>query len=242
MRLLKELPQIETALKSGELSLSNASALQHFFTREEKGKSYSETQKNSLVAVVTGKSRRECDALLAGLAPEPARAERARPISATQTEIRFTANQELMQKIEKLRGLLSHQNPNPSYAELFDMLAELALKRLDLEKKPERKPAGKPATLTPPAEVALPTEKSRNIPQALRTQVWKRDRGQCTYENNKTGVRCGTKHLLEFHHIQDFSVGGQHTLENLTLRCRCHNLYAAIQTLGSTLMNQYLRE
>ncbi|OFZ55188.1 MAG: hypothetical protein A2428_11620 [Bdellovibrionales bacterium RIFOXYC1_FULL_54_43] len=50
MRLLKELPGIEPALKSGELSLSNASALQHFFKSEQKnrGKTYSPVaRKNS---------------------------------------------------------------------------------------------------------------------------------------------------------------------------------------------------
>ncbi|HLE00670.1 MAG TPA: hypothetical protein VJB59_10455 [Bdellovibrionota bacterium] len=63
MRLLKELPEIEPALKTGELSLSNASALQHFLKGEKKdrGKTYSHIAKKELVAKVTGKSRRDCD-------------------------------------------------------------------------------------------------------------------------------------------------------------------------------------
>ncbi|MEK7691174.1 MAG: hypothetical protein AAB425_09155, partial [Bdellovibrionota bacterium] len=81
MRLLKELPQIEPALKSGELSLSNASALQHFFKNEAKHnqKTYSGAQKQKLVEDVTGKSRRQCDTLLAALAPDMSRPETARP-------------------------------------------------------------------------------------------------------------------------------------------------------------------
>lgn len=94
MRLLKDLPELETALKSGALSLSNASALQHFFKKEEKSKSYSQDQKKTVVQETLGKSRRECDKMLAGLAPTPERQEQSRPISATQTEIRFTATQE----------------------------------------------------------------------------------------------------------------------------------------------------
>ena len=72
MRLLKELPQIEPAIKSGELSLSNASALQHFFKKESRNqqKTYSDVQKHKLVQDVTGKSRRDCDTLLAALAPD----------------------------------------------------------------------------------------------------------------------------------------------------------------------------
>ncbi|HLE01619.1 MAG TPA: HNH endonuclease [Bdellovibrionota bacterium] len=251
MRLLKALPEIESALKTGELSLSNASALQHFLKGEEKdrGKTYSHTAKKELVAKVTGKSRRDCDRLLAELAPEAPRAEHARPISATQTEIRFTAEETLLAKIEKLKALLSHRNPNPSYAELIEMLADMALKRLDPEQKPEVKEAQEPKqelkkkTLlaTPPAEKSK-AKRTRHIPQKLRSAVWKRDQVQCTFINKETGVRCGSKHLLEIHHLKDFSLGGKHTLDNLTLRCQCHNVHAAIQTYGSSLMNRYLKD
>ena len=254
MRLLKDLPEIEPALKTGELSLSNASALQHFLKGEQKnrGKTYSQFAKKELVAKVTGKSRRDCDRLLAELAPETPRPEQARPISANQTEIRFTAEETLLAKIEKLKALLSHRNPNPSYAELIEMLADMALKRLDPEQKadatpeqkgeprPEENPAEKRAA-TPPAEKSK-AKQTRHIPQKLRSAVWKRDQGQCTFINKETGVRCGSKHLLEIHHLKDFSLGGKHTLDNLTLRCRNHNLHAAIQTHGSSLMNRYLRD
>ncbi|HLE00595.1 MAG: hypothetical protein A2428_16255 [Bdellovibrionales bacterium RIFOXYC1_FULL_54_43] len=252
MRLLKELPEIEPALKTGELSLSNASALQHFFKGEQKdrGKTYSPVAKKELVAKVTGKSRRDCDRLLAELAPETPRPENARPISATQTEIRFTAEETLLAKIEKLKSLLSHRNPNPSYAELIEMLADMALKRLDpeqkadatLEPRPEENPAEKRAA-TPPAEsIKRIPKQTRHIPQKLRRSVWKRDQGQCAFINRETGVRCGSNHLLEIHHLRDFSLGGKHTLDNLTLRCRNHNLHAAIQTYGSSLMNRYLKD
>ena len=246
---------IEPALKTGELSLSNASALQHFFKGEQKdrGKTYSQFAKKELVAKVTGKSRRDCDRLLAELAPETPRPEQARPISATQTEIRFTAEETLLAKIEKLKALLSHRNPNPSYAELIEMLADMALKRLDPEQKadaapeqkgeprPEENPEEKRAAAPPEESIKRATKQTRHIPKKLRSAVWKRDQGQCTFINKKTGVRCDSKHLLQVHHLKDFSLGGEHTLNNLTLRCRNHNLHAAIQAFGNSLMNLYLR-
>ncbi len=238
MRLLKDLPEVEPALKNGTLSLSNASALQHFFKREEKPRSAADKQE--VLNNVMGKSRRECDVHLASLAPEAPKRDRSRAVSATQTEIRFTADEELMQMFEKLKSLLSHRNPNPSYAELFTMLAKLALKRLDPEQKPKGK-ADKSIPATPPAEVDPSNEKSRYIPQALRRAVWKRDQGNCSYVNGETQLRCGSRHLLEIHHIQDFSLGGRHTLENLTLRCQAHNLHTALLTHGSGVMSRYLR-
>ena len=206
------------------------------------------------MAKVTGKSRRDCDRLLAELAPETPRPEHTRPISANQTEIRFTAEETLLAKIEKLKALLSHRNPNPSYSELIEMLADMALKRLDPEQKadaaPEQKGELRPeetsaekCAATPPAEsIKRVKNRTRHIPQKLRSAVWKRDREQCTFINKETGVRCDSKHLLQIHHLKDFALGGKHTLDNLTLRCQCHNVHAAIQTYGSALMNLYLRD
>ena len=52
-------------------------------------------------------------------------------MSETETEIRFLANKELMQKLNKIKNLISHKKINPSYAELFQELADIALKELD---------------------------------------------------------------------------------------------------------------
>ena len=57
--------------------------------------------------------------------------------------------------------------------------------------------------------------RSRTIPQVIKDQVWKRDRGAC--------VKCGSKKSLEFDHIYPFSKGGQHRLSNLQLLCKSCN-------------------
>ena len=36
-----------------------------------------------------------------------------------------------------------------------------------------------------------------------------------------------TTHGIELHHLKAFAEGGEHTEENLTLRCRAHNALAA---------------
>ena len=46
-----------------------------------------------------------------------------------------------MQKLQRIRELDAHVNPNPSYLELFHRLADLALKKLDPELKKGRKTA-----------------------------------------------------------------------------------------------------
>jgi hypothetical protein len=53
------------------------------------------------------------------------------------------------------------------------------------------------------------------IPQRVRHEVWRRDRGAC--------VDCGSREHLEFDHIIPVSRGGATTVRNLELRCaRCN--------------------
>ena len=239
MRLLNEVPNIEPDLKSGALSISNASALQRFFRSEEKqsGRTYSQAEKATLAAGVTNRSRRDCDVLLAGLSPELARQEKIRPVSVNEVEIRFNASCELMAKLEKVKGLLSHRNRSPSFAELFEALADLAIKKLDPDAKRTR-PICRPEL---PIETTSPAKVNRNIPSSQRSVVWRRDKGRCTFVSKENRIRCESRHRLEIHHIHEFARGWQHILENMTLRCKTHNLHAAIETFGPEVMSQYLR-
>ena len=49
------------------------------------------------------------------------------------------------------------------------------------------------------------------IPERVRHEVWRRDRGSC--------VECGSRARLEFDHIIPVSRGGSNTVRNLELRC-----------------------
>jgi hypothetical protein len=78
-------------------------------------------------------------------------------------------------------------------------------------------------------------KRSRTIPSAIRHAVWWRDNGQCTfvYPNGKI---CGERMGLEIDHIKAFVYGGEHTIENLRLRCRQHNAYHCIKTFGRSVV------
>jgi 5-methylcytosine-specific restriction endonuclease McrA len=71
-------------------------------------------------------------------------------------------------------------------------------------------------------------KRSRYIPVKIRTQVLMRDQQNgCTYKDPKTGRTCGSRHGLQFDHIMPFSWGGEHSVDNLTLRCGAHNRFRA---------------
>src|SRR3989338_5253710 len=141
MRLLKDVGIVDEAIASGDLSLSNAAKVQSFFQAEkkEKQKIYSNVEKQQLLKQVEQKSYRECEKILAAISPEALRKDKELVLSATATEIRFTADDHLLLKLKKLKNLLSHKNIAPSYCELFTMIADIALEKVDPELQVGRK-------------------------------------------------------------------------------------------------------
>jgi hypothetical protein len=81
---------------------------------------------------------------------------------------------------------------------------------------------------------------SRYISADVKHAVWLRDEGQCTYVDHD-GKRCCSRHQLEFEHIIPFALGGENSVDNIRLLCRCHNSHMADRTFGRRLMNQKLR-
>jgi 5-methylcytosine-specific restriction endonuclease McrA len=76
----------------------------------------------------------------------------------------------------------------------------------------------------------------RHIPVAIRRAVVARDEGQCTFVS-ATGKRCDERTRLEFDHVKPIGVGGVTTVENLRLRCRAHNQFAAECAYGEGFMD-----
>jgi hypothetical protein len=74
------------------------------------------------------------------------------------------------------------------------------------------------------------------VPAAIRHAVWLRDGGRCTWQR-PDGSRCNERSMLELDHIKMWCRGGEHELDNLTLRCRRHNQFAADQELGAEFMS-----
>ncbi|MGD8415078.1 MAG: HNH endonuclease signature motif containing protein [Candidatus Latescibacterota bacterium] len=146
-------------------------------------------------------------------------------------EIRFAADEELMELIRWAKSYLSHKYPNgPSFQEIFKFALSYLREREDLalQDKP-RKSSAKTNT--------------RYIPKTVKQQVWKRDKGRCTYVGSN-GKRCNSEHNLEYDHYPvPYARGGPSTANNLRLLCAKHNKHAAIKTYGEhTIKKNYVKE
>jgi hypothetical protein len=242
MKLLVEVPEIEPALKDGSINLSTLSTIQGFVQRknsQRKSEPVSRHEKKELVLTLQGKSRRECERELARLDPNavPPK-ENERVVGATQTEIRFVADDALMEKLKRIRELDAHVTPGASYLELFHRMADVVLKKLDpLAKENKLQESAPPAELSSDLrshESRLAKNQNVNprfIPAAIKRAVWRRDRSQCTFVSS-AGRRCSAKFGLQIDHRIPVALGGTADFENLRLLCRAHNQYEARNKLG----------
>jgi 5-methylcytosine-specific restriction endonuclease McrA len=220
MRLMTSVPEIEEKLQTGMLTLSTASQVQNFISAERrlKGARTSTSELRAIVSEIEGKSSRQTEALLAARSPQVAAALRERPRSLDGENIQVTViiGPELQQKLKRLRDRLAHRNPNPSLAEQIEMLADLALQRLEGKNNSK----GNEESTKPIAESR--PRPSRSVPAPFRREVWRRAGGRCE-QRLSTGERCTRTHRLQVDHRIPRAWGGGNELANLQLLCATHN-------------------
>lgn len=132
MRLVNDLPEIESKIVSGELSLTTASTLQSFFTSEAKNKNaYPKQDKLKLVTWCLNKPKIEVDRELAILSPGREKRESLTYTSEDRLRISFSISEELHQKLSHLKNLWSHANPSLSTENVLERIVEIALDKVD---------------------------------------------------------------------------------------------------------------
>jgi hypothetical protein len=164
---------------------------------------------------------------LSGPAPSPAPSSRRdrRPVVAPLTPERYriemTVSKETRDKLRELQDLLCREIRSGDPAIIFDR----ALDELLAKVKKQKLAAAR--TPRPPREAKAG---SRDIPAHVQRTVWARDEGRCAF-NGRNG-RCSATRFLEWHHVQPFGHQGPPTVDNISLRCRAHNVYESERVFG----------
>ena len=210
-------------------------------------------QKLDLIKQAENQSSRELEKTLFDIDPEVNNTkEKVRDVKNDKVEIKMILDKELQQKLELLKKLLSHKNPNMSYGELISVLAEMGLNKYDPKRKIKKQSSAKKQEIKidkqvesnkaevfdkKPQKTSAVTinqkinndqkylKTKRYISSKVRHHVWMRDQGKCTYVCPKTKRKCISDHLLQIDHIKPFSLGGTNEADNLRLLCASHNQF-----------------
>ncbi len=132
MKLVHDLPDLENKIESGELSLSTAATLHSFFTAEKKEqKTYSASEKLRVVRSCMNKSARDVERTLVTLSPEREKRESLTYTSEERLRLSVSISEDLHKKINRLKDLWSHSNPDLSTEVLLEKVVEMALEKVD---------------------------------------------------------------------------------------------------------------
>ena len=169
--------------------------------------------------------------------------------------LKFGASQEFLDKIARLRSLLSSKYHRiPEFEELFSIVMDEYLERHSPEgrirrkQKRERRKAslekGNGSGKTAKTSKKPGTDKkeiSRYIPRKVRDEVYARDKGRCSYVS-PGGRRCAATWDLQVDHIVPFGRGGDNSPSNLRLLCAKHNRLEAERVYGKEKMENHTKK
>ena len=270
MEALEDLPEIEEQIAEGALTLASLSQVQNFC--EQKGKTVEEKKGIlEQVSGLSKRETEKALAALAPEPERPEKLReldgKKSELRVTLDAETVAALDKIRDLIAHARPGASYAEVIADLAKLglkkLDPAAEkggrgkpatkektptAAATRATAEKNPDRvrtQGEGIPIAASIPAE-NKPSRKvfppGKKIPAATRRLIWQRDGGRCGYTCPDTGRVCGSTALLQPDHIVPRAKGGGHEPDNLRLRCRRHNLLAAIDAFGEEHMGPYLRQ
>lgn len=232
-----EIPQLKKAVEEGVVTLSSARKVCAVITAQSQevwlGKAASLTQ-------------RELEREIAKENPATHVSDRVKPVAVNLSELRCGVSDEVEGLVRRVQDVISQQRGTAcSLAEALKEMAELFLEKKDPVRKAERVLRKKKARETDQvgsdaegcckkgvggqtrgsnsresSNAALPG--ARRIPAKVRHAISLRDQGQCTFVGSG-GRRCGQRRWVEAHHLRPRSLGGGHTIDNLTTLCGAHH-------------------
>jgi hypothetical protein len=136
--------------------------------------------------------------------------------------LQFTVGKETRDKLKRVQDLLAREIPDGDPAAIFDRALTLLLR--DVERK-------KLGAVAKPRAPRPTRPRSRHVPAHIRRAVNRRDGGRCAFVA-KEGRRCAETRFLEWHHVKPYAPDGEMSVENISMRCRAHNVYEAEGIFG----------
>ncbi len=268
-RLSKEVPEIQESLKTGKLNLSQVSMVAQAVRQKEKeAKTASETKVDSTVSKETKASLlnqvKSMDlvatqkTLASSLDLEVQTFEKKTYQKDESVYMNITLSKELQKDLERVKELISHQNSNPTMAELIQFLATHFLdkkdplrskRKLDKVHKPKQE-TNKQNSDCIASDCSAPVPASRQshdenrreaVPLKTRKEIFKRDQScqWTTQTKNLKGqiqkTKCGSRFQLQVDHIKPKWQDGDNNVQNLQLLCATHNkLKYQLEVQGKT--------
>lgn len=217
MKLLKDMPEIESKIADGSLQLTHLTQARSFFQKVE----HSREQKLEILSQLENTTKAETKKILYN-----------EELKARYT---FEADQPFKNIVERLKGL----HPHLSFDDLMRRVCETALERIDPLVRAERKSRASAKTAEPNCVAAKAVDQRRSRANIPNRYIPAKTATSLAHFRRKVSELQST-FALELDHVVPFARGGSNRPENLRLLCRKCNQRKAIEAYGETKMEQFL--
>jgi hypothetical protein len=241
MRLMKDVPQIQASLVAGEMNLTTISMAQSQIRREEKitGEKISIEKKIAIAECLKNKTQAQTEVALFKLLPNSASDPKTyeRRISDSNTRMGLNFPDRVLNKLNQLREIWSHVNPNMDYVEAIERCADETLERVDLAQKKVMK-----QRFVNLKKHDVKKKRPTYYPVAVKQEVYSRAQACCEFMDPETKHRCRSKFLLQIDHKIPLWAAGTSVPSNLQLLCATHNrLKYAVETNTTFISDRVVR-
>ena len=243
-RLLKVVPEVSSKIEEGQINLTQLSKVQSLIQQQEKSSKSKVTleTKQEILQKIENQNSFQTEKLIAkelNIIIQDRDVVKIQQDESVYVSLKFTKEQN--DKIKEVKSLMSHINPNPTLAEVFEYLADFYIAKKkglkksltqtskNIHKSVKRNPITGQIILKPEnaKQHRSATFQRAHIPNSIKNAVKHFANYQCEFKDDKTGQRCNSKHQLEIDHKVPKSNGGGDCISNLRLLCKQHNLHSS---------------
>ncbi len=260
MKTSKKVPEIKKELGNGTITLSTINLMSDFLNAS--AKKNITINSREILTQIKGQSKKDVEKFFIkkkeelGIKTQIAKKEIVTK-AGEEVRLNITLKKSTMDKITKLKALVSHSNPNFETSDLLDKVLDDAIAKMEAKKFAQRKAregkvptknslsnnqisdgnsssAKKLSSSSSSAKISSQNSSctSRYIPAQVKREVYK--------NSSKSCANCGSIFFLEYDHQKSFAKGGASDATNMIILCSRCNQRKAIIEYGQLHMDQFL--
>ncbi len=262
---IRENPELKEKIEKGETHVTAVARIHTTIRRDEKlsAQKWKPERRKQIFQEMASLPMRELERNLFEYLPKASVQERVRAVTETLHEVKVYLTSDELQALSDLRGWYGHALKDPtSNSELFRKLIQVGreefirmksgVKRGEViipsrseNDEHSKEESGRRNASPSVGEINSPFKEETHTSTPLKTGPSSRDQrtvmnraGLSCEFTDKSGKRCGSRHLLQIDHVKPRGIGGTDATTNLQVLCRAHNLIRGIRTYGPEKMRR----
>lgn len=239
-RLVTEIPEMLTNIKSGDLKLTQVALVQKAAREKSKTSSRLVTtnQKQKILQQISLRTFKQSQQQVAAFFELPIKEQTRQTVQADDSvRLEITIPRQLFEDMKRAQALMSHSVPTSDWVGYLQYMTDAYLKLQTKVEKPKTKRSAnrrqvsniliqpQPQEMEPTStlETASLTPKTGKAFSALQRKLLLQSTPACQYRDPISHKQCESQWFLQVDHKHSRWAGGPNTMDNAQVLCGAHN-------------------